>query len=63
VNNSTIDILQINSHKFIVAILVRNFDGKVVFLKWAKDLFMYGTGAIMTGCSRFLTSPMTVTGD
>jgi len=38
------------SRKFIVAIPVRNSDRKG-FLKRAKDLFICGTGAIMTGCS------------
>jgi len=36
-----------NSRKFIVTIP----DGKGFLLKQAKDLFRWGTGAIMTGCS------------
>jgi len=37
--------------KFIVTIPVRNPDGKGFLLNWTEDLFRYGTGAIMTGCS------------
>jgi len=36
-----------NLHKFTVIIP----DGKAFLLKQAKDLFRWGTGAIMTGCS------------
>jgi len=36
---------------FIVTIDVRTPDGKGFLLNQAKDLFIWGTGAIMTECS------------
>jgi len=43
------DIAHENARKFIVIVPVRNPDGKL-FFKWVKDLFICGTGVIMTEC-------------
>jgi len=42
------------SYKFIVAIPVRNSKG--IFIKLGYGLTRCGTGAIMTGCSSYITN-------
>jgi len=48
-----VQLIIVYSRKFIVTITVRTPDGKGLSkqLKWAKDLFIFSTGAVMTGCS------------